>query len=92
MAVFCLIFMTLCLIASVLCAVQSVVVGVGGSLGGILGYALAAIFFFGCFLLAYGMMKLKEKYERTEKELRELKEKVDARQDETPPSSDDSSS
>ena len=90
MAVFCLIFMTLCLIASVLCAVEAVVVGVGGSLGGILGYALAAVFFFGCFLLAYGMMKLKEKYERTEKELRELKEKLDARQDETPQRRDES--
>ena len=37
-------------------------------------------------------MKLKEKYERTEKELRELKEKLDARQDETPQSRDESSS
>lgn len=72
MAVFCLIFMTLCLIASVLCIVQAVVVGVSGSIGELFVYAMAAIFFFGCFLISYILMKLKEKYERTEKELKEL--------------------
>lgn len=84
--------MTLSLISSVLCIVQAVVVGVSGNVGDLFVYALAAIFLFVCFLLAYTLMKLKEKYERTEKELKELREKLDGGQKEEKQSRDDSAS